>query len=199
MTAKTPKKKKAYKNHSKDSVLDSALAIASVMPWDALTLHDIAQESGITLAQLRDMYDDKADILSAFGRRIDRIVLDSMSTPDPAMAEKDRLFDVMMERFDALQTHRAAVISIVHSFARDPKQAVISLPHLARSMTWMMESAGLSTDGISGAIRVLGLCVVYLSVLRTWAGDESADLSVTMSALDKTLSRAEQIAGILPL
>lgn len=200
MAAKIPRKKKAADSRSvRDRGVDAALLLAAVMPWDSLTLSDIAQEAGVALCELRAAFDDKADILSAYGKRVDQAVLAASRAPDLSLPEKDRLFEILMERFDVIQNDRAAVVSILKSFVRDPKQAVISLPHLTRSMVWMMEGAGLSTEGIRGALTVLGLSAAYLNVLRVWIDDESADLSATMAALDKTLSRAEQIAGWLPL
>jgi hypothetical protein len=96
-----------------------------------------------------------------------------------------------MERFDVLSEHRDAVISILSSFRTDPKEAIISLPHLARSMTWMMEAAGLDTSGFKGAARVTGLTLLYANVLRVWIKDDSEDQAKTMAALDKNLDRAE--------
>lgn len=201
MSKKTTSKKKSVHpgGDIRDRILDSALRVAEQMPWDSVSLSDIAQEAGLSLSDLRESCEDKADILGLYGRRVDRRTLAGVSSPDMSSPEKDRLFDVLMTRFDVLNEDRNALVSILGSFLRDPKQAVISLPHLARSMMWMAESAGLSTDGLGGALRILGLSAVYLNVLRTWMQDNSADLSMTMSALDKNLDRLEQIAGLLPL
>jgi len=105
------------------------------------------------------------------------------------------LFDILMERFDVLNDHRDGIVAILESFKMDPKQAVISLPHLCRSMTWMMEAAGMNTNGFVGAAKVAGLSVVYLNVVRVWKNDSTEDMSKTMAALDKSLGRAEQCAN----
>lgn len=198
-----PRKKTAAKTHPsvspKDSAVDAALRLAAVMPWDMVSMADIAGEAGMDLAVLHDLFDDRADILAVYGKRIDRKVLAVFSAPDATLSEKDRLFDILMERFDVLKPDRKAVLSILDSFRRDPKQAVISLPHLGRSMMWMVEAAGLSTSGVGGALRVAGAGAVYLYALNAWKNDDSADLSVTMAALDKALTRAEQVAGWLPV
>ena len=105
----------------------------------------------------------------------------------------------MMERFDVLNEYRAGLVAILKSFRCDPKQAVISFPHLCKSMTWMLESAGVETTGIRGALKVAGLTGIYLDVQRIWMDDESADLSKTMAALDKDLGRAEQVINMFGL
>lgn len=183
----------------KERVVDAALSIAATMPWEMISLSDIADEADATLAELSDYFDDKSDILVAYGRRIDRQVLDSVGTASPDENSRDRLFEILMERFDVIGEDREAFVSILKSFKVDPKQAVISLPHLGRSMSWTLEAAGMDTTGIKGAIRVAGLTGIYINVLRTWIEDDSADLSKTMAALDRNLGRAEQAANTFML
>jgi hypothetical protein len=120
--------------------------------------------------------------------------MENFPETDLALSERDRLFDILMERFDLANQDRAALTSILHSFKTDPKQMVISLPHLGLSMSRMCELAEIDTQGLRGALRVMGLMGAYVWVLRTWLQDDSPDLSKTMSALDKTLSRLEQTA-----
>ena len=58
-------------------------------------------------------------------------------------------------------------------------------------MTWMLEAAGVDTNGFRGAIRVMGLKVVYIKALRAWIKDEGDDMPKTMASLDKSLGHAE--------
>ncbi len=200
MAAKKVKSpQKAPRLPIKERAVAGALDLASRMGWDMITMTDIADKAHVSLAELSELFDDKTDVLVAYGRQIDKKVLESFAGPDPSMSERDRLFDILMERFDVLEGNREAVVSILKSFTLDPKQAVISLPHLGRSMAWMLEAAGIDTNGIKGAIRVAGLTVVYLNAMRHWMKDESADLAKTMAALDKSLNRAEQVAGTFML
>jgi len=127
---------------------------------------------------------------------IDRRVLDVIGEPDESISARDQLFDILMERFEILNDYRAPLVSILESFCFDPKQAVISCPHLLRSMSWMLEAAGIETPGVRGALKVAGLTGVYLKTLRVWRDDESPDMSKTMAALDKDLGRAEHVANM---
>jgi len=56
-------------------------------------------------------------------------------------------------------------------------------------MTWMMEAAHIDTHGARGAARIVGLTGAYLYALKAWMGDDSADLSKTMAALDRALTQ----------
>lgn len=200
MAAKTTAKKpKMPQKPTREAIVASALSLAAKMDWALITMSDIAEEAGTNLAALSEMFDDKTDILVAYGRTLDKKVLEARGEGDPGASPRDRLFDILMERFDILSADREAILSILKSFAPDPKQAVISLPHLGRSMAWMLEAAGVDTGGMRGAVRVAGLTIIYLNVVRHWMKDESEDLSRTMAALDKNLSRAEQAASTLML
>jgi hypothetical protein len=159
-------------------------------------MQDIAKAARCTLAELHDIFEDRHDILAAYGRMVDRRVMESVSA-DPEAPERDRLFDVMMERLDVLNDDRAAVQSILASFCTDPKHAVISLPHLGRSMVWMLEAAGIDANGPRGAATAIGLMGVYLYTLKTWMNDDSPDMGKTMAALDRGLERAEQVASLV--
>ena len=64
-------------------------------------------------------------------------------------------------------------------------------------MGWMLEAAGLDSHGPAGLARIKGLTAVWVYTLRAWLKDDSADLAATMSALDRALDRADQVARSL--
>ncbi len=179
----------------KERAVAAALDLATRMGWDMITMADIADKAHCSLGELSEIFDDKGDILIAYERMVDRKVLESFSSPDVSSPERDRLFDILMERFDILGEHREALKSVLKSMLLDPKQAVIGLPHLGRSMAWVLEAAGIDASGLKGGIKIAGVTVVYVYALRAWLKDESVDLSKTMAALDRGLNRAEQCAN----
>ncbi len=188
--------KKSEKDN-KSLIVEKALELSAQQGWAQVTLADIARESGLSLPELFDIVEDKTDVLVLLGRQIDRRVLEVIGGPDAETSARDQLFDILMERYEILNDYRAGLIPILESFCFDPKQAVISCPHLCRSMTWMLEAAGIETSGIRGALKIIGLTGAYIKTLRIWKGDESADMAKVMAALDKDLGRAEQFANTL--
>ncbi|MCF4164851.1 TetR family transcriptional regulator [Zavarzinia compransoris] len=181
-----------------DVLIDAALALAAEMPWSRVTLAAIAARAGVPLAECYPRHLDSASILRAFGRRIDRAVL---AGDDPSlMAEppRDRLFDVLMRRFEALAPHRAALRSIVATDRRDPLGVLARLPDFLRSMDWMVAAAGLDGGGIAGFIRRRGAAAVFLAVLPVFLEDESEDLGRTMAALDRQIARGDRLMRSLP-
>lgn len=185
---------KTAKLDTKDKIIAAALALAAENGWDKTSLYDIADKAEVSLIDLFDHFDDRSDILAGLGKQIDRRVLDAVGEPDSTLSPRDRLFDLMMERFDVLNDYRDGIASILRSFRLDPKQALFSLPHLGKSMSWMLEAVGIETSGVKGCIKVAGLVALYLKTLHVWLDDDSPDMAKTMAALDKNLGRAEQWA-----
>lgn len=183
----------------KERAVAAALDLAGRMGWGVITMADIADKAHVSLAKLSDHFDDKSDILVAYGRMLDRRVLESVGSASPEENPRDRLFEILMERFDILNEDRDAIVSILSTFRLDPKELVLSLPHLGRSMSWMLEAAGIDTTGIKGAIRIAGATGVYLYAVKAWMKDEGEGLPKTMAALDKGLNRAEQAASTFAL
>lgn len=178
------------------AAIDAALALAAERGWREVSLAHVAEAAGLSLAELYPRFGSKQALLDGFSRRIDAAVL-SEAAPGREESARDRLFDVLMRRFDALQPHRLALGNIVQDQARSPGEALCSLAQLARSMGWMLAAAGVSAEGWRGILRLKGLAAIYLATLRVFLRDDSADLARTMAALDGYLRRVEWLAGRL--
>ena len=175
--------------------LDAFLTLVADKGYGEVMLRDVAAAADTGLADLYRLYPDKAALVSGFLARVDAAVL--AGTPrqvDPEETARDRLFDVMMRRYDAVKPHRDAWRSISRAVRRDPLLALALAPAVRRSMAAMLEAAGLSSEGISGAVRQNGLLAIHAAVARVFDDDESGDLSKTMAALDGRLKTAERWA-----
>lgn len=178
---------------SAETVLDAFIGLISERNFAEVTLRDVAAAADLGLADLYRLYPDKVALASAFMARIDAAVL--AGTPrqaDPEETARDRLFDVMMRRYDALKPHRAALRTLRRAATRDPLLALALGPALRRSMAAMLEAAALSSDGLSGAVRQNGLLTIHHAVARVFDQDDTVDLSKTMAALDSRLKTAEK-------
>ncbi|MDB5492122.1 MAG: bacterial regulatory s, tetR family protein [Micavibrio sp.] len=193
-TTKKASKKTAMP--SRATALRAALNLAAKHEWSAIVMGDIAAECGCTPAELQKIFKDKNEVLIAYGEQLDRKVAENVYIDD-ASPERDRLFDVIMERFDILNEDRAAILSIAKSFCTDPRGALSGLPHLGQSMTSMLDIAKIKGAGPRGIVTALGLTGVYLYALKVWRDDEKPDMGKTMAALDKALGHAEGAAQFL--
>lgn len=183
----------------RERIIDATLTLTARDGWDAVTLPRIARHAKISLSALHEQFDDRYDILAGYARRVDRRVLEAVGPVETGSNHRDRLFDILMERFDILNENREALLSIIEHLKCEPHQILTSLPYLGRSMRWMLEAAGIATSGLRGAAHIAALSAVYVATMRTWAQDDSPDMSKTMAALDHHLGQAERLAGMLGL
>jgi AcrR family transcriptional regulator len=174
-----------------ERLIDAAFALAQRQGWCRVGLGEIAAEAKLSLPDAYALHRSKIGILDSFRRRIDRAVLSGVAA-DSGDLPRDRLFDLLMRRFDALQPQKAALRSILRDSLRDPETLLGGVAVL-RSMAWMLEGAGISAAGWGGRLRTHVLAGVYLSVMRVFLEDDSADLTATMAALDRRLRRAEPL------
>lgn len=162
--------------------------------WSTVSMADIGTAAEITPAEMRALFCTKAAILGAFVDKIDQQVLAQEFNFEDEDTPRDRLFEVLMCRFDALGEHRDAVSALCRDLPTDPLAAISLGPTALISTGWMLEAAGISASGPFGLLRTKGLLAVWLATLRVWLADDSPDLSRTMAALDRYLRRAERVA-----
>jgi AcrR family transcriptional regulator len=178
-----------------DKIIDAALACIARRGWRRLSLGDIAAEAGLPILRVYRLFSSKPAILCGFFRRIDEAVLAAPPEGEPDERPRDRVFDLLMRRFDALQPYRAALDVLARDLPTDPLAALAAAAGLLRSMRWMLEAAGISAEGLGGAVAVKLTAAAYLATLRVWRRDESPDLAPTMAALDRRLRGIERWYG----
>jgi ubiquinone biosynthesis protein COQ9 len=176
------------------ALIASALTLAGTEGWQSVSVAAAARAADLPLPQARVRFPSKASVLLGFGRMADELTLEDAADEG---AVRDRLFDLLMRRFDALQAQRAGILAVMRALPFAPCTAVLLACATRRSMRWMLEAAGASTTGLTGELRVKGLVAVWLWAMRAWERDDSEDLTGTMAALDNALARAEQAAGWL--
>jgi len=174
---------------------NTALELAASSGWQDLSLAQIAETSGLGLGELLQIYPSKSSIIRGFMDRIDAAMLQSLSPDDAGEAVRDRLFDLIMSRFDALLPYRQGLIAVVKAETRDPLGGLCHLIRFRRSLVLMLEAAGLSASGLMGQLRLKGMALVYANAIRVWVNDDSTDMATTMAALDRGLARAEKLAS----
>jgi AcrR family transcriptional regulator len=171
----------------KGRILAAALECAARKSWGDVTLLDIAEAAKLPLVDLRSELGSKTDILAALLRAVDDEVLKRAPKRGEDQTSRDALFDIVMTRFDVLAPYKKALHSIS---ASGPADLALARPVLS-SMHWMLEAAGIGTDGTAGSLRVTGLAAVYASVFRIWLEDDDPGHARTMAALDRRLRRGE--------
>lgn len=160
--------------------------------WRNLSYAEIAKDAGLSLASAYQAYPSKGAILIGISQDINARLFASLEEDTLDGTAKDRLFDLLMRRFDILNEHREAYAALAWELPRTPLTASCFMFQLRRSLARMLEAAGLSASGLRGALRIEGLGAIYAAAMRAFFKDETADLSKTMAELDKRLGQAER-------
>ncbi|QFR32903.1 TetR/AcrR family transcriptional regulator [Ancylobacter sp. TS-1] len=179
------------------TILDGFLVLLAQKPFERISLGEVATQAGVTLAELRASFGSTFDMLSAFLRETDRKVLAGAGEDMDGESARDRLFDVLMRRLDALAPHKAAIRSLAESARRNPFFALALNRLSVRSQQWMLAAAKIDTAGARGAVRAQGLALLFARVMQTFLADDEPDLARTMAALDRELARGERMLGFV--
>jgi AcrR family transcriptional regulator len=178
----------------RDKAVDALMALAAEAPWGGITLSQVAGRAGLSLADLRAEFRSLEAVFAAFLDRIDQAMLSDLAPPAPDETVRDRIFDVVMKRFDALAPYKAAMRSLARGLGREPGLALWTLVRLTRTQRWVLEAAGGSARGLKGRAHARGLALVYGRVFAVWLEEDDPGLPRTMAALDRGLRRGESWA-----
>lgn len=170
------------------ALVDAAFALGAERGWSSVSAAAAAHYAHLDLSRARSLFPCAGAILRKFGQQADAAVL-----ANPAMDDsfKDRLFDILLRRFDFLQDRRAGVLALMRHLPLCPPMALALAEMNLVSMGWLLEGAGIRASGFSGEIKKRGLLAIWLYALRVWSTDESPDLSATMAAVDSALAKAD--------
>jgi AcrR family transcriptional regulator len=182
---------------ARDPVVDAFMALLAERRFEDIGFAEIATRAGVSLSELRGKHASKVELIAAHMREIDREVLAGI---DPGMAEepaRERLFDVLMRRLDALGPYKQAVRSLRRSAMTNPGLCFAINGLAVRSMQWMLTAADISASGPKGMVRAQGLAMLFASVLRTWLHDDDPGQARTLASLDRALASGQRWAGFL--
>ncbi len=182
---------------NREKIIDALMALLAERRFEEIGFGDIAGKAGLTLAQCREEFGSTVGVLAAHAKGVDRKVLSGGNGELADELPRERLFDVLMRRLEALAPDKRAIRSLLHSAQRNPPLALALNAMSVRSQQWMLTAADLDAVGPLGMLRAQGLALLYASVLRTWVGDDDPGLARTMAALDRALARGGRCAGLL--
>lgn len=181
----------------RDALLDTALTLIGAQGWRRFGLQALATEAGVPVARVAELFPDRVAVLEAVVDRTDGLMLADVTAADETEPHRDRLFDLMMRRLDALAPHKAAIAAIGKAVPCDPELGLRLGWRLRGALRRTLEAAGISTAGLRGLARVKALGILGIWVMRTWLEDDSPDMGPTMKALDTALDRAEAMERTL--
>jgi AcrR family transcriptional regulator len=182
---------------ARGKIVDALMELAAERRFEDISVRDISKAAGVSLADFRDAFPSKGAVLGGFTRRIDRIVLAQYDGELSEENSRERLFDVLMRRLEAMAPYREGLREVIAWLRREPAAALAMNQVTMSSLRFMLEAAGIEAEGASGAIKLQGLALAWARVLQTWLDDDEPTLSKTMAELDRVLTRGERaVAGL---
>jgi len=179
-------------------IVEALMKLAGERRFEDIAIRDICNEAGVSLADFRDSFPSKGAVLAGFSRRIDRAVLSQESADLADENERERLFDILMRRLDAMAPYREGLRETRAWLMREPSAALAMNQVVRGSMRFMLEAAGVDLDDrAAGAVKIQGLALAWARIVGVWLDDDDPGLSKTMAELDRALTRGERaVAGV---
>ena len=190
MAGKKKKRQATAQKDLADQLIKAAFKRVEEHGWRRLTLYDVSQDADLTMDQVLAVFPNKAALLKAYVQRVDHQALNGFEAEDED-STRDRLFDLMMRRFDEMDADKAALKTIALEACCDPNTICVSSCGLFHSMRKVLAKAEVRTSGLHGKLKIKGLSLIFLATFRTWLRDDTEDMSKTMAELDRRLGQAE--------
>jgi hypothetical protein len=173
--------------NARASFAQGVLKVAGVKPWRDVTIFDIAEAAHADVAGLAGL--SPADAPDVLDDHFDRAAAEGVTGVDHSQPLRDRIFDLAMKRFEAMEPHRAALLALEQG--RDGVAIAAAYARAGRTARWLMTLAGERVDGVDGAAKVQALAVSLTRAHQAWRDDADGDFVKTMAALDKSLRQIE--------
>jgi AcrR family transcriptional regulator len=176
----------------RDKIIAALMSLLAEQPFERIGFNEIAERATVSLATIRSQFGSKIAILAAHAKELDRKVLAERAPDMSEEPARERLFDVLMRRLEAMASERAAIRSLLRSAMLNPPLALALNAMAVRSQQWMLAAAGIDAAGPGGMVRAQGLALLFARVLRTFVDDDD-DNARTMAALDRELDRGGRL------
>jgi AcrR family transcriptional regulator len=175
------------------AAIEALMALTAEQGWKDVELPAIAERAGLKLSELRDLFPSKGAMLAGFGRMIDREVIDNANPDLMGEPARERVFDVMMRRLDAMAPYKAALRDIRGHLRRDPLSLAALNQSALNSWRYLLASAGIAVEDGMGGLRIQGAVMVFARTVDVWLDDDDPGLAKTMKRLDKELGNGERV------
>jgi AcrR family transcriptional regulator len=177
-------------------LLVTAFELVAEQGWAGLSLVALARRAEVPVVEVHRQLPDRQAVLRALGERVDQAMLAVDERELDGLPPRDKLFELVMRRLDALAPFRDGLARLAGGARREPCALLATICRLDRSLRWMQELAALRSHGLRARLQRRALLAVYLQTLRIWLDDRTGDSAKTMAELDRLLRRIENVASL---
>ncbi|HEY1961699.1 MAG TPA: hypothetical protein VGG69_04715 [Rhizomicrobium sp.] len=174
---------------------DAALKLLAKSNWSDLTLMQVSRAARVEAGILQGVSPNKPALLGLILDWIGGEVAKRYQRDTESEDARDRLLDVTLTWFEALNAHKAAVRALYDGLRRDPFTLVAARTEIIGAAEWLLTLAEADT-GPALPVRALALGGVIARAIPVWLEDDAA-MTKTMARLDGDLRRATDLFGRL--
>ena len=178
---------------TRQDILQTALALAEPRGWEALRLHEVAQELACGLEAIRCHFPEKEALVDAWFDLADQAML--KAADDPAcrqLTRRERLEYLLMAWLETLAAHRKVTRQMIMG-KFEPGHLHVLLPgilRVSRTVQWWREAANCQAHDLQRALDEILYTGIYSATFAYWLWDDSGQSSRTRKKLQGLLDRA---------
>ena len=174
---------------------EATLLLLKTKPFSKISIKDICKKSKIDHMDAFSVVKEKKDILFIINDYFDYEAFKKIRKVKSSNTH-EKILESLMIRFDVFNRHRSAVIKIFNYIAKKPDLIIFFIPLIIKSLTTILESSEVASNGVLGNLKVEGLLIIYISIFLIWKKDETPGLDKTMAALNNHLNKAEYFVNL---
>jgi ubiquinone biosynthesis protein COQ9 len=179
---------------TKARIIQTALRLAQQGGgWDAVRVHDVARESGVTLADFHREFSDRDALAEGFFDCADAALLALAERPGwSGLPPRLRIYNAVLTWLDALSPHRRIVQGML-AYKFQPEHLQLQargVMRISRTVQCIREVCLLPSVGWRRELEEAGLTSMYLATFTCWLTDGTPGAQRTRRLLDRLLGAA---------
>jgi ubiquinone biosynthesis protein COQ9 len=184
-------------------IVRAALALGTrAGSWDAVRVHDVAREAGISMQEMPRHFGDKDAIAEAcFDEADAALVRVAEQSGWSALPPDERLFRAIMAWLDTLAPQRPLVAGMLR-YKLHPEHLHLQargVARISRTVQWIREVSLLPATSWRRELEEAALTSIYLTTFACWLADGTAGSMRTQRLLRRLLANAGRAAALLTL
>lgn len=180
----------------KPDLVAHAFELIAADGWRALTITKLANRAELPVDQVYAQISGKGDLIRQFGDRMDALTFAYNPADMVELTSKERLFELLMRRFDALKAFRPAFLEVQRRRELDCVAVSALGCRLDRLAERLLDACESQLSGPRRRVARRLVMAIYAKVFSVWLKDDTQDLASTMAELDKRLGQLETLSKL---
>lgn len=181
----------------KDAIIDTAVMLAAESSWESLKLYQVADTLGISLNDIRSVFNEKDAIIDAWFDRADEAMIKASEQSEFSdLPTRQKLVHCLMVWFKTLGQQQqvtrqmiAAKLEFGHVHIQFP-----AIMRISRTVQWLREACQRDATLPRRALEETALTSIYIATFGFWLNDRSQQYRATRQLLDFKLSIVERLS-----